>query len=66
MKKQILNLGKALNKAEQKLIHGGNWSCESANDCKREAAKLDQDEVEPGDIQPVWQCIEYICLETYP
>ena len=24
MKKQILNLGKALNKAEQKLINGGN------------------------------------------
>ncbi|MBL4605575.1 MAG: hypothetical protein JKY02_07940 [Flavobacteriaceae bacterium] len=23
MKKQILNIGKALNKAEQKLIHGG-------------------------------------------
>ena len=24
MKKQILNLGKALSKAEQKVIHGGN------------------------------------------
>ena len=34
MKKQILNLGKALNKAEQKQINGGYISeCFSDNDC---------------------------------
>ena len=35
MKKQILNLGKALNKAEQRLIHGGiaNDECGSDMDC---------------------------------
>ena len=40
MKKQILNLGKALNKTEQKEINGGKvacgtftGSCSSARDC---------------------------------
>ncbi len=27
MKKQILNLGKALNKAEQRTVNGGGGSC---------------------------------------
>lgn len=38
MKKQFLNLGKALNKAEQKEINGGTpygeLSCSSNEDCK--------------------------------
>ena len=33
MKKQILNLGKALNKAEQKTINGGKKQCETHNQC---------------------------------
>ena len=34
MKKQILNLGKALNKAEQKSINGGAHTyCEEHNEC---------------------------------
>ena len=35
MKKQILNLGKALNKAEQRTINGGasGKCCNPANDC---------------------------------
>ncbi len=33
MKKSILNLGKALNKAEQKLINGGGLRCTSPNSC---------------------------------
>ncbi|WP_272151298.1 hypothetical protein [Tenacibaculum aiptasiae] len=36
MKKQILNLGKALNKTEQQIIQGGNGvlhPCNSASDC---------------------------------
>ena len=33
MKKQILDLGKILNKVEQKQINGGLRSCESHNDC---------------------------------
>ena len=37
MKKQILNIGKVLNKAEQKLINGGGGHepefCESNEDC---------------------------------
>jgi len=35
MKKQILNLGKALNKGEQKSINGGGYgSCLTENDCR--------------------------------
>ncbi|WP_272150213.1 hypothetical protein [Tenacibaculum aiptasiae] len=33
MKKSILNLGKALNKAEQRTINGGRKFCESHEDC---------------------------------
>ncbi|WP_344925038.1 hypothetical protein [Aquimarina addita] len=33
MKKSILNLGKALNKAEQKTINGGYQRCQSTRDC---------------------------------
>jgi len=66
MKKQLLSLGKALNKSEQKSIHGGNWSCESANDCKKKAAQYDEDAPGPGDPEPVWQCIQHVCVETYP
>lgn len=33
MKKQILKLGKALNKADQKLIHGGGGNCYLHSDC---------------------------------
>jgi hypothetical protein len=33
MKKQILNLGKALNKAEQKSINGGGEYCDSPDSC---------------------------------
>ena len=35
MKKQILNLGKALNKVEQSLINGGKYPpyCSNSNDC---------------------------------
>ncbi|WP_299678634.1 hypothetical protein [uncultured Tenacibaculum sp.] len=32
MKKSILNLGKALNKAEQKTIHGGSELCQAIGD----------------------------------
>lgn len=33
MKKQILNLGKALNKAEQRTINGGVEQCDSQYRC---------------------------------
>ncbi|MBA6156389.1 hypothetical protein H3Z83_07665 [Tenacibaculum sp. S7007] len=32
MKKSILNLGKALNKAEQKTVNGGRKQCDSNGD----------------------------------
>ena len=36
MKKQILNLGKALNKIEQKQINGGkNFACYTHSDCPK-------------------------------
>ena len=33
MKKQFLNLGKALNKAEQKQINGGAGGCPTYEEC---------------------------------
>ncbi|CAL2103747.1 hypothetical protein [Tenacibaculum sp. 190130A14a] len=33
MKKSILNLGKSLNKNEQKQIAGGKRRCETVSDC---------------------------------
>ncbi|WP_435263970.1 hypothetical protein [Tenacibaculum sp. nBUS_03] len=33
MKKSILNLGNALNKADQKQINGGKKKCDTHNDC---------------------------------
>ena len=66
MKKQILNLGKALNKAEQKSIHGGTWTCTSAKDCEKRAGQNDEDAPGPGDPEPVWECVQYVCIETYP
>lgn len=34
MKKSILNLGKTLNKAEQKSINGGYRNCKVDSDCQ--------------------------------
>ena len=36
MKNSILNLGKALNKADQKKINGGLSKCSSTSDCPLE------------------------------
>jgi len=43
MKKQILNVGKALNKGEQKLIHGGFLPVESGGLCDVEEGRKEVD-----------------------
>jgi len=37
MRKEILNIGKALNKAEQQKINGGTVSCNTDSDCPKSA-----------------------------
>ena len=50
MKKQILNLGKTLNKKEQKLIHGGGsyygHSCGKDSECIDPTIEYSADELE--------------------
>jgi len=49
MKKSILNLGKALNKAEQKTINGGKWQCLLAdNTCIRYSFGCAESQCLPG------------------
>lgn len=63
MKKSILNLGKSLNKTEQKLINGGHWACENVNKCYQEYGQL---ETEETGYDPVFACINGYCVEVNP
>ena len=53
MKKQILNLGKALSKIEQKSINGGQGDeCETARECLLRNG--------PGKLP--WECVNGYCV----
>ncbi|WP_440067608.1 hypothetical protein [Tenacibaculum discolor] len=53
MKKSILNLGKTLNKIEQKFITGG-YSCKTEKDCYNQQ--------DPGDPLTPWECYNGTCI----
>jgi hypothetical protein len=60
MKKQILNIGKALSRAEQKEVFGGNLTYEG-DECKDECT-TDADCTDPS-----WpKCITFEMTETCP
>ncbi len=59
MKKQILNLGKALNKAEQKVIHGGDWLY-----CNNPGIYGDCTESECEILGGIWYACNGSCFEA--
>jgi len=57
MKKSILNLGKALNKAEQQLINGGEV-CSTPQDCSDEYNRTHFDPLPPS----AFLCYNNTCI----
>ena len=62
MKKQILGIGKALNKAEQKQINGGAGGCNTLQQCESSGCPYDCEEfrVSTGILKwySCWVCVD--------
>jgi len=66
MKKQFLNLGKALSKAEQREINGGAGTCD--DECSPSAGGSCSSGSECIEFSSTYSCpddpIQYICMPT--